>query len=272
MAEFVSSVLPEMADNLEKWHEFSAPLEGRVYSMYCDIKGLITCAVGVLIDPLSLALQLPWRLHDTGATPAPPDAPLASKKQIVEAWQDLKASEDFLKKRHWRFAAQRNNLRLSDPDVDTLVKQKLFDFEAHMEALYFPDWRNIPADAQLGICSMAWACGPGFPALFKNFTRFANQQDWVNAALCAKIREAGNPGIIPRNERNRLCFANAAVVVANEMDRDVLHWPHEAAPAKRGTIPPAPSPELEHVELLPLEVPWSLLDDMRNASVLTLHD
>ncbi|MBN1606609.1 MAG: hypothetical protein JW940_08235 [Polyangiaceae bacterium] len=272
MAEFVSSVLPEMADNLEKWHEFSAPLEGRVYSMYCDVKGLVTCGVGNLIDPISLALKLPWRLHDHGTTPAPQNAPLASKQQVMAAWQDLKANQDFLKKRHWKLAAQRNNLRLSQADTDALVKQKLFDFEAHMEACHFPDWRNMPADAQLGICSMAWACGPGFPAIFKDFTRFANQQDWVNAALCAKIRETGNPGVVPRNQRNQLCFRNAAIVVANHMDRDVLHWPEEAKPSAQGEPPPNPTAEIERVELLPLEVPWAAIEDERAEHVAALSD
>ena len=88
-----------------------------------------------------------------------------------------------------------------------------------MQKNHFPGWRDFPADAQLGICSMAWACGPGFPAIFKNFAGFANKNDWVNAAKCAKIREAGNPGIKPRNEKNQKCFANAVVVVTHAGSR-----------------------------------------------------
>lgn len=275
MAEFVSNVLPEMADNLDKWHEFSAPLEGRVYSMYCDIKGLVTCAVGILIDPISLAMKLPWRLHDTGTSPAPDSAPLASHDQVVSGWNDLKSNREALKKLHWKYAAKRNRLRLSSADVDALVKKKLFEFEAFMKGRYFPDWLDFPADAQLAICSMAWACGAGFPATFTNFTRFANKQDWVNAALCAKIREAGNPGIVPRNKHNQTCFRNASIVIANDMDRDELHWPGEAAatiarpePMADVAVLPRPiQPVILPPELIPLEVPWSTLRDERDDSM-----
>ena len=35
---------------IDRWHEFSEPLEGRVNSMYLDVKGLVTTCVGNLID------------------------------------------------------------------------------------------------------------------------------------------------------------------------------------------------------------------------------
>src|SRR5690606_22446954 len=33
---------------IDRWHDFSEPLEGRVSSMYLDVKGLVTCCVGNL--------------------------------------------------------------------------------------------------------------------------------------------------------------------------------------------------------------------------------
>lgn len=270
MTRMISDTMPEMADNLAAWHEFSAPLEGRVYSMYCDIRGLVTTGVGLLIDPMWSALQLPWRVHDPGTTPAPPDAKLATRKQIETAWRDIKANSGRLSKLHWKYAARRNTLRLSERDVDEIVKRKLFDFESYMAARHFPSWSDFPADAQLAICSMAWACGPGFPATFKNFTRFATKQDWPNAALCAKIREAGNPGIVPRNRHNQTCFANAATVIANGMDRDVLHWPEVAGvPTKQAPVAiPEPQQNIDAPELIPLEVPWEDMSGEMRADVL----
>ncbi len=77
---------------------------------------------------------------------------------------------------------------------------------------------------------MAWAVGDGFPAIFKNFTRFANQHDWGAAVACCRIKEVGNPGVVPRNRRNELCFENAAAVLErSSAARGVLYWPERAS-------------------------------------------
>src|SRR5207244_2818316 len=48
---------------------FSRPLEGRVPWMYLDIKGLVKTGVGNLIDPVGLALKLPF-VHKADGSPA----------------------------------------------------------------------------------------------------------------------------------------------------------------------------------------------------------
>lgn len=205
---------------------FSEEFEGHVQFMYLDIIGLVTCGIGNLIDPVSEALKLPWKR---------PDGSLATSEQVQQEWQAIKARQD-LRKRHFRFAAPVTTVRLHDPDIAALVHSRL---RGNVKILrgYFPDWDMFPADAQLGICSMAWAVGAGFPVLFPNFTADAVIQDWLGAREHCAIRSEGNPGVIARNAANRICFANAAAVLAKGLERDVLYWPGQA-PEKRIEPPP----------------------------------
>lgn len=217
----------------ERWHEFSRPLEGYVTSMYADIKGLITTGVGNLIDPIQLALQLPWKHERTGA--------LATTEEVKAAWNDIKQNAADLSKRHYKYAAIRNDLRLSDADVEALVASKLDEFYAYIKKHHFPEIDSYPADAQLGIMSMAWACGPGFPQTFKNFKRCVLNGDWKGAVETCKIREDNNPGVVPRNKANRRCFQNACLVVMGKIDPDVLWWPEMPVlpPLETETRPPS---------------------------------
>lgn len=240
-----------MADNLETWHEYSSPLEGRVNGLYTDIRELITCAVGNLVDPVSLALKVPFRVnHGKG--------PLATSEQVRAAWQDIKDNAHWLKDRHWKLALARNDLRITEADIDDLVQRKLFEFELHLRR-YFPNFVNFPADAQLAICSIAWACGPAFPLGFPLFTAAANRQDWAAAKIHGKISEKNNAGVIPRNANNRLCFDNAAIVQRYSMDLEELHWPKALEALSSEPEPVIIEPV---VELVPLELPTNWHKDL----------
>lgn len=219
------------------WHTFSEPLEGRVAGMYLDIRGLVTCAVGILIDPLSLAMPLPWK-RDSDGQPATPD-------QVRAAWHVLKSRQD-LKKRNVSHARALTGLHLDDADIDAIVAKKLEANAAFITAHHFPLFDEFPADAQLGIMSMAWAVGPGFPTKFPTFAGFAKRQAWEDAIEHCSIRTEGNPGVIPRNRANRVCFANAEIVNRCGLALDILRWPNVAmaevpqsdAPAFLGTLVP----------------------------------
>jgi hypothetical protein len=205
----------------DRWEEFSRPLEGRVGGMYCDILGLVTCGVGNLIDPIPLAEQLPWTLAD--GTPA-------DLAQVRADWHKLKGNASYYAKRHYNYALAATKVRLTDEAIDNLVAKKRAEFEGHLKRHHFPEWETFPADAQLGIMSMAWACGPGFPVKFGNFKRAVINRDWSGAVASCKIREEGNPGVVPRNKHNRLCFSNAAIVEKLDLDRAQLFWPGVATP------------------------------------------
>lgn len=214
-----------MHDSVRKaFTDFSVKFEGCVSSMYCDVLGLITTAVGCLIDPLPSALALPWKHEKTGA--------LAPQAEIAAAWNALKAQKDKYAKLHWKYAAALNDLRLDSDSIEAVVAQRLLANEKVLRG-YFPNFDLMPADAQLGIFSMSWALGAGFPHTFGNFKTAAVGQNWTSAIATCGIRTDGNPGIIPRNAANKLCFANAASVLAQGLPLDSLFWPGTAPSASQ---------------------------------------
>ncbi len=202
---------------IDRFVDFSSPLEGCTTSMYLDILGLVTVGIGCLCDPVQSALPLAWVL---------PDGSQPSAAVIAQQWRALKARQD-LAKLHWKFAEPITTIRLTQQGVIDLAKQRLLANERILRT-YFPAWDEWPADAQLFASSMAWAVGAGWPHIFGNCTRFLLAGDWQNAALCAAIRTAGNPGVVPRNAQNLLCLANARAVTEQHLDPEQLFWPAAA--------------------------------------------
>jgi hypothetical protein len=103
------------------------------------------------------------------------------------------------------------SLGLTDGAIDDLVRQRLDQNEGFLKKT-FADWDSWPADAQLGVLSMAWAMGAGFPAHFPAFSAACKNGDWNLAAANCHINDAGNPGVRPRNDENVTLFKNASVV------------------------------------------------------------
>jgi hypothetical protein len=226
---------------VEAWHSFSEPLEGRVPHMYLDVLGLVTCAVGILVDgsqtpgnvtPWAPALLLPWK-RDSDGLPA-------NDFEIRDAWSRLKARPD-LAHRNVSHARALTGLHLDDADIDALVADKLESNAAFIAEHYFFNFPSFPADAQLAIMSIAWACGPGFPAKWPNFRAAVEAENWLGARDNCDIRigtpgtPSFNPGVVPRNKANRVCLANAAIITAEHMAPELLSWPSIAA----ANVPPS---------------------------------
>jgi GH24 family phage-related lysozyme (muramidase) len=191
----------------------TTPLEGRVHWPYLDVKGLVTVGVGNLIDPLSLALRLPW--VTTAGYPA-------TKEQIESDWRALKA-QPALSKQHYRYASAITRIRLTDEAIDDLVKMQLEKNAADV-AQNLPSFESAPADVQLAVMSMAWAAGSRFWAKFPKFTAAFKAGDWLGCAAECRLREEGNPGVVPRNKFNRALFYSAAK--GNDPDKvNVPPWP-----------------------------------------------
>ena len=228
-----------MRDSVKKsFNSFTTKFEGRVSWMYLDIKGLVTVAVGNLIDPVDAALGLPFVHKSTKVA--------ATRDEIRAEWTMLKGKQDLAKKGHKACEAI-TDLRMTDQGMDDLVLAKLTSNESVLKKS-FSDWDAWPADAQLGVLSMAWALGPGFPAHWTKFTAAAKVQDWTAAAANCKINETGNPGVKPRNEADVVLFTNAAAVKAKGLDPATLYYPADArtVAAPTPTTPttaPAPTPE-----------------------------
>ncbi|MFJ7969543.1 peptidoglycan-binding protein [Streptomyces sp. NPDC096324] len=190
---------------------FSAPLEGRVQFMYLDVKSLVSTGVGNLLDaddpqqfgsnpkPLPDIYTLDW--YDKGTLEP------VSRGEILQEFKTVKFSNTS----HATIGAKEaiTRLRISNASIDDLVRSKLSQFEQYLLGRTdFEDLEEWPADAQLGLFSMAWALGPAFA--FPKFQAAAPQQDWLTMARESKMTETGNPGVIPRNVRNGLLFTLAS--------------------------------------------------------------
>jgi GH24 family phage-related lysozyme (muramidase) len=188
--------------------DFSKQFEGRVSWMYLDVKGLVTIGVGNLIDPLSAAIGLPFVHRDDGSP--------ATRDEIGAEWTALKSNTS-LAQRGYQACKAVTRLGLTDDAIDDLVRRRLDQNEVLVKQA-FADWDTWPADAQLGVHSMAWAMGAGFPAHFPMFSAACKKQDWNGAAANCHINDAGNPGVRPRNDTNVTLFRNAASVADSGLD------------------------------------------------------
>lgn len=227
--------------------------------MYVDVLNLVTTGMGNLIDPVSAALPLPWK-HKDGHP--------ATQAEIAAAWNTLKNHPGLvvggvlkpLKSLHFKYAEAVTGLYLDDAAIDTLIRQRMDSNEVYLRKV-IPNWDKLPADAQLAIMSMSWAVGAGFMKKFPTLSGFILAEDWgtwdlatktgTGAAGSCTIREAGNPGVVPRNARNRLCFANAGIVKKLGMDPAELHWP-SLLREQSMTDTPTPTPEPLHGDVLAL--------------------
>jgi len=196
---------------------FNSRFEGVCKNPYLDVKNLITTAIGCLADPVSLALPMPWMM---------PDGTPASQAEIARQWQALK-SQPMLS--HYPALSKTvlgaTTMRLTDEGVLQIVSQRMLANEKILQS-YFPNWSSLPADGMLGILRMRWALGAGFAHTFGNFRSAVNAQNWTGAIASCDIQATGNPGILPRTAANKLCFANAAAAIAQNLPLDVLHWPN----------------------------------------------
>src|SRR5262249_50408090 len=176
---------------------FSEKFEGSVSYMYLDILGLVTVGVGNLIDPLKLATALPFRFKNRPGIAAPGTA--ASLDQIAAEWQRLK-SDTLLAKQGAKACDAVTELELDDDAINTLIGAQLSSNEGILKARTpFAGYDTWPADAQLGLLSMAWALGPAGPARFPRFSAACQRLDFATAAAECGLNETGNPGLVPRN-------------------------------------------------------------------------
>jgi len=218
----------------EAFVRFTAPLEGVVPFMYLDVKGLVTTAIGNLIDPIQYALPLPFRHKD--GTPA-------TKSEIAAEWNRVKGHQAMRMRGGMAYASV-TTLRLDKAGIDQVVQRKLAQNVDHLKRR-FAQWDEWPADAQLATLSMAWACGPAFR--FPMLTAALRAQRWAIAAVECRMDERGNPGLAPRNVANRHLFMNADAVVRGGYDLNVLYYPDVPRPRA--------SPDAETLPELPESPP-----------------
>jgi hypothetical protein len=206
---------------------FSQQFEGRVAYMYVDVEQLVTVGVGNLIDPVAVAQTLPFRFKNQPGINAPGSP--ATPDQIAAEWQTIK-NDLSLAARGYKACEPITQLELGDDAIDALIMDRLTKNESFLKRQpWFQNFETWPADAQLGLLSMSWAMGPGGPGAFPQFRAACQNLDFKTAAAECKMNEAGNPGLIPRNQANVTLFSNAAVVLASgpqgSLQPSTLYYP-----------------------------------------------
>lgn len=210
----------------EAFVPFTVAFEGGYIGwMFPDVEGKVSTGFGLLLEPVAMALALPWRR---------PDGSLASRKEIIADWSNVKNHPNAARLGH-KSVEHIARLRLDREGLYQAFQGKLGHHDEYLRHR-FQDFAEWPADAQLGAHSMAWACGPaawdasnqvGFPKMaaalaVQDFSRACaecHMNEWDNGVF--------NAGLVPRNAANKVLFRNAATVVAGGMDPDLLRWPVE---------------------------------------------
>lgn len=211
---------------------FATKFEGRVEYMYLDILQLVTVGIGNLIDPIDHALPLPFVYKNNPGVQA-------SQAEIADEWNRVKAGGAALAQLGHLGAKPLTQLQLNPADIDHLVEAKLLQNEATLKSVTpeFAGFEQWPADAQLGLLSMAWAMGAAFaqPPKWPNFRQAVASQDWDTAATQSHMNDTNNPGLRPRNFSNKVLFTNAARVIEQGLPIDQLQYPTVLTP---GLEPP----------------------------------
>lgn len=200
---------------------WSAQFEGRVPWPYLDqakdangeLAPIVTTAIGNAMPTLGDFMRLPWRHQATGA--------LCSPSEVEAAWDAVRARVDLAP--HGGGAFQDvTDLRLTGDAIDAIVDEDL-DAKESVLRLSF-DLDGWPAAAQLALFSMTWALGVArLITEFPKFSAFMRAENFRGAATEAHIKEAGNPGIIPRNVAHQRLLEEAAQVVEGGLELNVLH-------------------------------------------------
>lgn len=198
---------------LDNFRKFTDPLEGTVDFMYLDqhrdaagnLAPLVTTGIGNLIDPIPAALRLRWSVRRR--------TNYANTLEIMNAWTTVKKRVDLALHGGMAYKGL-TNLYLEPAELDRLFLSRLNANEAILKGR-FKGWDTFPADAQMGIHSMAWAMGANFN--FPKFQTACGKLDWVTAANECKISN----GAKARNDANKALFLAAATTP----DPETLHWP-----------------------------------------------
>lgn len=212
----------------ERFYDFNAPLEGEVAYFYQDVLGLVSIGVGILCDPIQLAMNLPM-VH--------PDGSPATRNDIAAEWAKVKAlgSGDHLSgnpaaRGGHLYAKPHTRLRLTPEGLRLTLAGKLNQNDVFLRHR-FADFEEWPADAQMAIHSLAWGCGPAFR--FPKCEAALRVKDFRTAAEECRMVANGVElfGLKPRNRANRMLLINAAIVHEQGLSPDTLYWPRDLTAA-----------------------------------------
>ncbi len=211
--------------------------------LYADTLNLVTTGVGNLVDfgprnstaisaqAMAPALALPWK-H--------PDGSRASREEIAEAWTRVKLAGYSQSGGGPTGPYPRlTTIRLDEEGMVSLYETALASAETQLRK-DFPNWDDLPADAQMAMLIMAWAMGSAFryggEKGFPKFGRAIDAQDFDTAAEESFFNVQGGGTKDSRSGRNAdiaVMFANAADAVKGGVDRGQLFFSGSAPSSHR---------------------------------------
>lgn len=198
---------------LDVFKAFTVKLEGEIAWPYLDKDGQVTVAWGCLIDPFTLAIDLPWVLKGTNNP--------ATKDQAWQSWRRVKL-ERSLAHRGAKAARQYSDVELSPEGMTNLAMDRLYRNVRHFTDKSFPNFAELPADAQLATISIAWAAGAGTFANMPKYSSALREGRFKDAAEECFLKATSNPGLVPRNWANRKLLSAAATTETPDL---ITGWP-----------------------------------------------
>lgn len=173
--------------------EFLKEHEALVLCMYLDILGLMTTGIGDLIDTKTSDFASAQTEVSKFTWHRVKDNVVATAAEIEAEWKNIKAL--IAKSVHLKmngkifetWAKEQNpplvTLQLNEEEyLKNNFLTKVERFEKSIKRTpndYFKDFDDFPADAQLGIISIAWGNGEFFAyGGWRNFRELAKAQDW----------------------------------------------------------------------------------------------
>ena len=203
----------------------------RLPYMYCDEKGIVTCATGNALFSAAAADALAW-YHPSDGSPC-------SKAEVDAAYATIKAAFPGVQS---TACARLTTIRLTPAAITGLIDRTIAEDWAYLMA-QFPGSEGWPADAQMMLLSSAWAWGSyfcnvwdkigqvapgmGYGAKFKSLV--STPPEFVLAAQVMRDASAHeeqiNPGILPRDLGEVLMLENAGAMLASGGDLTRLWYP-----------------------------------------------
>lgn len=165
---------------------FMQRLEPAVSHMYLDRRMLVSTGVTHAVEPVEHALDLPWRDKSSGM-------PVTDRKRIAAEWSIVTEAKLLMPLGPQGFD-DITTLMLDDDDITNLVVQDAMAIESDLKRTQaFADFAQWPADAQLGVMSLAWAIEPTLLVsdLWPAFKEAVAREAWDAAAAECSLRSSG---------------------------------------------------------------------------------
>jgi GH24 family phage-related lysozyme (muramidase) len=171
--------------------------------MYLDTRGNVTIGAGQKLPSVHDAKDLPLVNRNTGMP--------ATSLEIETDYKSVKKQKIGM---HYFKYRQATTLELPPDEIDTLLDQRIKDFELALRRMFGSKWDTYPEDAQLGILDMIYTQGPtGLRSMFPKFVQAVRDEDWTGAA-----QECERNIAYERNEEVKTLFESAARQKSGEAD------------------------------------------------------